>query len=353
MRFIHTADLHLGLTLKTASFKHAKAHTERVFEITESLFCLFDVVKKQQIPMVFIAGDFFDHDQLSLSLVETFFDRIKQLPANVFIVFGNHDQFLKNPVYQPMMQSENIHLFSANNHKISMPTVDVYGYNTTDFNSAHLSNLSLDKSKKNVLILHGDVTNKNDDHYLTDIQTLKQYPFNYIALGHQHKHEFLAPHIAYSGNLEPFDFSETGAKGYIDGDLSTNTFTFKAFNQRSFYRHIVQVHHTQTMIDIKQNISNQMRKDSVKKDFHRIELTGTYDISDPFNTESLKTLLEDDFYYLEIINKLKPGYDLNQLKTLYKDTIIETVIDLSKDTDALEDSVLLAISALLETAVKS
>ncbi len=353
MRFIHTADLHLGLTLKTASFKQVKAHTQRVHEITESFYRLLEVVEKQAIPLLFIAGDFFDHDQLSLSRIETFFNKLKASSAEVFIVFGNHDTFLRNPVYQPMMQGPNIHVLTPASEVHRLDTIDIIGMSTHDFSLERLNAMAFDANKNTVLILHGDLTNPKDNHYLTDVNTLKQLPVDYIALGHQHKHEFLAPHIAYSGNLEPFDFSESGNKGYILGDLETKTYTFKPFNQRHFHTHTIDLTTSDTLSEIKQSIMQSVDTKSRTNDFNRLVLTGTYDLSNPPDIIQLKQLLEDDFYYCEIINNLKPAYDLTQLKTMYQDTIIETIIDQHDHSKSDSDSVHLAISALLETVVKS
>jgi DNA repair protein SbcD/Mre11 len=57
-----------------------------------------------------------------------------------------------------------------------------------------------------------------------------------VGCGHIHLHQFLAPHMAYAGNLEPFDISETGPKGYILGDLSQNSFTFVASSKRQYHQ---------------------------------------------------------------------------------------------------------------------
>lgn len=211
-------------------------------------------------------------------------------------------------------------------------------------------NQSLNKDKHNVLLLHGDILNKKDPHYLTDLSQLKATQFDYIGLGHIHKHAFLTPHIAYSGNLEPLDFSEVDSKGYIEGDLKTKTYHFVPFQKRMFHVLNIVVSETDDLYAIKDKIIHAARDMRHSKDFFRIILEGVHAPSEIIDTEALSALLMDTFYYVELLDQTTPAIDLKTMKKTYKDTIIETLINQYEASDnATLESLHLALYALLKT----
>jgi len=352
MKFIHTADNHLGAALKSASFKDSKAHNLRTLEHFETFNHLIDQVDTLHVDLFFIAGDLFDQETLTYHKVEQIIKQLAKLNADVFIIIGNHDTFLHKKAYQSLLSAHNIHLFSTAQQKVALEGVDVYGFNTSDFNEGTLLsiNASLDKTKKNVLLLHGDIKNPQDAHYLTNLNTLKSLAFDYIGLGHIHKHDMLDDHIAYSGNPEPLDFSETKAKGYILGNLETKTFDFVPCAKRLFIKTELTVNDEDDLLSVKDKILKKIKTGSQSKDFHRITIKGTYALSDPLDFNNLKRLLEETFYYIELRDETKPSLSLSELKKTYPDTIIETLIEhYEKDSKGSLESLELAITALLKT----
>ncbi len=352
MKFIHTGDFHIGASLQHASFSHESSLLLRQKEIEESVYRLLDYVNDKQIPYVFITGDLFDHDHVAISKIERLFKTLADLETEVFIVIGNHDTFLHNSAFKNIRDYNNIHFLDHTNHVYNLEKIAVYGFSTRDFSKDTLLeyNKNLDTSKVNVLCLHGDIMNKQDDHYLTSLKTLETLDFDYIALGHIHKHAFLSDSIAYSGNIEPLDFSETTERGFIEGTL-TKPFkkpTFKPFAKRMYH----QVDITVTEQDTEQTFIKKLNTkiDDFKRDtdFYRVIIHGfyskTFELDDVFLTS-----LKDAFYYLEFKNHAKQALDLETLKKAYKDTIIETLIETYETTDEDDESLRLAITELLAT----
>lgn len=352
MKFIHTGDFHIGASLRHASFSHDKSLLIRQKEIEQSVYRLLEYVKEKKIPYLFITGDLFDHNHVAISKIERLFKTLSELPTNIFIVIGNHDTFLHNEAFKNIRAYDNIHFLDHTQHLYKQDSVHVYGFSTRDFSETTLLeyNKNLDTSKVNVLCLHGDIMNKQDDHYLTSLKTLELLDFDYIALGHIHKHSFLTDRIAYSGNLEPLDFSETTARGFIEGTL---TKPLKKPNFKPFAKRMV--HHLDITITETDNEQTFIKKLNAKiddkkreTDLYRVTIQGEYSQSFELNDVFLDSL-KDAFYYLEFKNNAKQALDLQTLKKAYKDTIIETLIETYENDTDNNDSLRLAIRELLAT----
>ncbi len=350
MRFIHTADWHLGTKMTHASFSNATAHADRVREIEESVYRLLDHVKADA-DMLFVCGDLFDHARIPVSKIEAVFTRMNATGKPVFVVVGNHDDMLHAKAYAHLNRLEHVHIFDGSLKPVRVGDVEVYGLNTDDFSldKLHTIDENLNPDRINVLCLHGDVTNPKDPHYLIDLKTLKATAFDYIALGHIHKHALLAPHIAYAGNLEPIDFSETDAKGYITGTLEKPiTATFEPFATRRFVVKSITLTPEDTTHDIRQKVDAAFSRREKKKDMLRLVFQGH--ISPHLILDSaFFDVLSEGHYHLECVDNTTVDLDLKQLRKAHKDTIIEAVIDEFERDKGDEEALRLALRALLES----
>ena len=358
MRFIHTADLHLNVMLTHASFKNAKAHDIRLYELKDAFFRILSYAKETTVDALFIAGDLFDNASIKIHELSNIFERLESLPCKVFLLIGNHDAFLEDKTHQNLLKKKNIYTFykETPSHEIDYETV-VYGINTSDYSKAYLEELnqSLDKSKQNILMLHGDVFNPKDDHFLSQVKVLESTDFDYIALGHIHKHEYLRNHIVYAGNPEPLDFKETEKRGVIEGELKDNHLdtSFKPMQKRMFNVITLKITPKDTLDTIRQKISDAVSAPSKQKDFTRIILKGYRHESITIDTNKLRLYFEEDFHYLELKDETQLALDYDALKASYKDTLIDVLITNYKakkspkhsDKTALDE----ALIALLET----
>ena len=353
MKFIHMSDLHLGIAFDKLS-RTKPSFKSRSLEMTERFFECLKIAQDENVEVLFLTGDLFDHAHVSIQFVEKVFKALSELSIDIYFTMGNHDDFLHNKAYQSLLYQKNIHVFDHNNHSYHKDHLDVYGFSTRSFNESKLLeiNAALDQEKINVLCLHGDVENPQDDHFLTSLKTLKKLNFDYIALGHIHKHQFLSETIAYAGNIEPFDFSEGDDKGIIIGTLKPFRAQFRKTNKRHFVTLTLKINDNDDASSIKQKLDQKLTKHQKDNDFIRLVLEGVRS-SDLKIAESLQSFLSDNLYYLEIIDKTRLDYQLDRLKDAYQGTIVEVLIDQHETSPSDIRALHKAIEVLLESEVKS
>jgi DNA repair exonuclease SbcCD nuclease subunit len=84
IRVLHTSDMHLmSLGDKACN----------------SLEALVNLADKLDVNLVIIAGDFFDHNRVTDSLVRFALEQLRHLPVDVVILAGNHDCLVPESVY--------------------------------------------------------------------------------------------------------------------------------------------------------------------------------------------------------------------------------------------------------------
>ncbi|MBI3931016.1 MAG: metallophosphoesterase [Chloroflexi bacterium] len=98
-RILHTSDLHL------LSLGDRACH---------SLEALVDLASQAKVDLVIIAGDLFDHNRVSDSLVNFVAEQLQRLPGDVAILPGNHDCLVPGSVFdkgEPWEDCANVHIF--------------------------------------------------------------------------------------------------------------------------------------------------------------------------------------------------------------------------------------------------
>jgi len=90
------------------------------------------------------------------------------------------------------------------------------------------------KVKYQILITHGSWAGQKsfsmgefNEQKLPDLETISKTKFDYIALGHYHKHIEIKPNVIYSGSTERISFNEAGnPTGYVLFDLEQEKFNY-------------------------------------------------------------------------------------------------------------------------------
>lgn len=107
MKFLHTADWHLGV--KTNG-------RDRLAEQKKVLDEILSIVNYENVDCIIIAGDIFNSANPSADAEELFFDTIQKLSANgdrfVFVLAGNHDDPTRLTAGLPLASKHNIALVS-------------------------------------------------------------------------------------------------------------------------------------------------------------------------------------------------------------------------------------------------
>ncbi|MCR5834814.1 MAG: exonuclease SbcCD subunit D [Selenomonadaceae bacterium] len=243
MRLLHTADWHLGKTLKGVTLLE-----DQKYIIDQ----IFDIIAEKNIDAVIIAGDIYDRGIPPIDAVELFNETLnrfaeKNLP--VLIIAGNHDSPTRLNFGSDFFARHNIFITS----KISddpKPIVlsDDFGEvyfslipffepveirakflneddKRLDYNEANkiyvdLSRKNIPEGKRSIAVAHvfltGGIESNSERKFVGGSANVNANIFdgyNYTALGHLHfPHKISAENIRYGGSPLKYSFDEANQK---------------------------------------------------------------------------------------------------------------------------------------------
>jgi exonuclease SbcD len=253
MKILHTSDWHLGQKFISR---------DRDEEHALALDWLIEIIKKEQVDVLLVAGDIFDIGNPPNSARALYYNFLKKLCTtkckHTVITGGNHDSPYMLNAPKELLQLLDVHVIgcateqledeilllkdSKRNVEIVLAAVPflrdqdlrraVPGESVTDREDKiregiyshfqEICRLAKPLTPENVpLIATGHLyatgalaSEKQDNIYLGNLENISahQFPeeFNYIALGHIHRPQAIGglKHIRYSGSLIPLSFSE-------------------------------------------------------------------------------------------------------------------------------------------------
>ena len=338
IKFLHAADIHLGLRFKNLQSRGFNS-SQRRLELWDSLSSFIEYGIEKKVDFIFLVGDLYEDDYFTLGDIRKLRDMLGRAEdINIIISAGNHDSRHKNSLYNRVEWSDNVYIFGTDGigfFDFEDKDTRIYGYSWSqlyieDDRIFDTSNFSR-KYKNNILTIHGDLY--NDSSYLPlALDKLKNLDLDYIALGHIHKKDIIENKIAYPGSLEPLHFGERGRKGFIEGSLSQEEvkLDFIPFNKRSFFVEIVRIDDCMKEDDII-DLFEKIDRKSREKDFYRFILTGYMDRY--INKVDMFQTLKERFYYVEILDRTSPNFDIDFLEEEHRDDIIGNFIKEMKDRD--------------------
>lgn len=258
IRFIHTADIHFGMENYGKIDTKTGIHT-RLLDFEKALNTCIDIAIEKTVDFFLFAGDAYkthNPSQTQQKLLFKCFLRLYKAGIPIVIVIGNHDNPLSFGKAHALdmfgeMPLEGFHVFSKPG-AITLTTkngpISIVGVPWPTRNTIAIADKHLDKSNaqlteyisKAVAHIINDLAKKIDptipavlashitvstgifsgsekraiygnDPMLMPSQ-LAIAPFDYVALGHLHRHQNLNlsgyPAIVYSGSIERIDFGE-------------------------------------------------------------------------------------------------------------------------------------------------
>ena len=298
MQIIHTADLHLDSRLET-NLDPVKAK-ERKRELLLSFDNLINYAKNNNVEAILISGDLFDRPKISAKTREYILGIIEDAPMIQFLfIYGNHDfnMFQEHPMGLP----SNLHIFKDKWETISFKNVDITGISGEGISPALYDNLCLNRSKKNIVMLHGDITNLNS----IPLSMLKERNIDYLALGHLHKYQKGKLDDrgiwVYPGCLEGRGFDEEGPKGFVLLDITDSSIESKfiPFSKRILHDIKVDITNCDSWVEIRRNVTLKLT-DIPQSDMIRIRLVGEYDLSLIKQNELLERSLNQQYYLARV-----------------------------------------------------
>lgn len=346
MRFIHIADVHLGMK-PDREFPWSEA---REREITDTFNKVLEVCNNDKIDFLFIAGDLFHKKPLLRELKELDYEFSKLERTKVILIAGNHDYIGENSYYKKFPWCNQVTMIGSERiEKVFFPedNVHIYGcsYRQRDITGKPYENIVPDDMDGiHILLIHGG----DENSIPIDKNHLKQLGYDYIALGHIHKHEFLADYIAYPGSLEPLDKNETGKHGYIFGEIEQGKKVcakFVPFAKREYIHQVMEITPTMTSGEFYDRVKEMIHCKG-QENIYKIIIQGKYDV---------ELLLDDRGIYelghvIQVENESVPDYDFEALAAENKGNIIGMYIqEISKkdiEDEILEKALYYGIEAL-------
>ena len=93
VKFLHTADWHLGMKYSQLQDKAEKARQIRIKSVQKVLDHAVDV------DFILVAGDLFDNNNVDKQLLNTVSEMFQRTPVPIFIIPGNHDPLTLDSLY--------------------------------------------------------------------------------------------------------------------------------------------------------------------------------------------------------------------------------------------------------------
>jgi len=230
IKFIHTADIHLGSMLNISNDAAVKENDILKDAIFSAFRKIIDYAIFYNVDFLLISGDLYDKDAISIKANNFFFHQCERLLTNnikVFIIGGNHDAFIikrelfKMPPNVFLCESEKLSEFDVldeNSNIIARVCGESYrgkGDSRKMYNAYNPPSDGI----FNIGMLHTEL-NPNSLNYvpctLTNLKSNNN--IDYWALGHIHKCGMVneeKPTVVFSGIPQGRDVGETGIGGCI------------------------------------------------------------------------------------------------------------------------------------------
>lgn len=303
MKFIHTADIHLGSAL-TSRFPKEIAD-ERKAAVRNTFKKMVEYAKKEGVSAILLCGDVFDSDTPLKKDKDFFYGVVRNNPDLDFLYLrGNHDRSGVETEDPP----QNLYRFSENWTSRSYGNVTVSGADFSDGNALSLySSLSLQKETVNVVALHGQISEEAGKD-LVYLKKLRGKNVDYLALGHIHKPEQGKLDdrgvFVYSGCPEGRGMDETGSHGFFLLDVEDKvTATFVPFAERTVWEKDADISGCADSYAAYRKVKEQVRFE--KNDLYRINLVGETDAENDRFAPDVEKYLSEECYFVSVKDKTK------------------------------------------------
>ena len=350
MKIIHTSDLHLASPLG-ARLSESNRRIRRM-ELVDSLRRIIDRAVIESSDAVIIAGDLFDSENITASEVAAITDAMARARNILFFYLpGNHERDVL--IEKCASLPENLKIFGSEWTYFDIGEVTVAGRCSIPTDA--FSTLKLDTGRKNIVVLHGSLTDRCDGRDSIGRKDISGQPIDYLALGHYHSYqqERISERTVavYSGTPEGRGFDEVGKKGYVR-ILVTDTGVSHGFFPSA----------KRTLHNINVDITGVTRESEIEDrilcalaiipecDLVRIQLVGRRDATVRRDILGLTERLSYGRFFLEIFDKTSLMISADDYKNdvSLKGEFIRTVLSEEGLTDEERDGIIeLGLRALM------
>ena len=245
MKLLHTADWHLGKSLKGQNLIE-----DQYFIIKQ----IFNIIKDQKPDAIIISGDIYDRAIPPIDAVELFNETLTKLAEKnlpTLIIAGNHDSATRLNFGSKLFESKSIFIASKVDKPLNIPLEDVFGeiyfslipffepgeirakffdensaklnYNDVNKFYVELARENIPKNKRSVAIAHVFISGNEKTNSVRDIVGCAEgisaeifSDYNYVALGHLHSPRIAGKNLFYSGSPLKYSFDEANHKKSVN-----------------------------------------------------------------------------------------------------------------------------------------
>jgi len=322
MKFVHTADFHLGKSFsivgeKGALLREAQMYTlKRIVSLTES----------EDVDFLIIAGDLFDSNEVSTRLVKKTVDLLKHIdPIPVIILPGTHDLLDEGSIYKRKeFKGSNIKVFGIDGTSIKVKNAVIHGRpNDTKQGGIHpLKELKCDSNATyNIAVIHASIEiegKASPDDYLANPTEIASSEMDYIALGHWHKKNDFSTkgvHAWYSGSPEATKFDEADKSGYVllvELGKAGVKVEEKKVGEYTWIDKSINV----SISPPGESLNSEIEALKGEKKLLRLRLKGTIPKGYEIDADLLEENFADDFFYFEV-DSSKVGYPIKDVDQVF------------------------------------
>lgn len=213
MRFLHTADLQLGLKLRFVGGENgSRARSQRF----DTLRTLAEIAEDASVQAVVIAGDLFDDNSVGPDTIQQARDALETLaPTPVLILPGNHDAATENSALARLEARGNVRILHAQepveiDGGVFFPCPLTRRHETRD-PTAWLPAREAGDERVRVAVAHGGViefSESSESPNLINAEEVISKGFDYLALGDWHGTFRYTARVWYPGTPEPTHWRE-------------------------------------------------------------------------------------------------------------------------------------------------
>ena len=353
MRFIHTADLHIGARPDAGRpWGPARANA-----IRHSLERFVDLCNQEAVDFLLIAGDLFHYPPTQAMLKEVDYQFSRLGHTQVVLIAGNHDFLRPGCAYSRHRFPQHVHFIrSPQPETVSFPQwgLDITGFSYEGEIRRDNPMAGYRPAKnglRHFLLMHGG----DADHVPFSFSDLRGAGWDYIALGHIHKPSMnQAEKAAIPGSPEALDRTESGEHGYYLGEmdprgLNLHWHPFSRFTYTDLKLHITP--------ETTQGALEGVLKKRMKTDLSEVyclRLTGRRDPAAPLDTEALYALGPVS----RVLDETLPDYPWEELKERPPQDMVRRVLESlapgekEPETDIRSKALYYALDALLASEKK-
>ena len=354
MRIIHTSDIHLDSPLTT------HLSSDKIRERKRELVATFQrtVERAERLGAIgyIIAGDLFDTEKVTRSSLENIIAIMERVPQiNFFYLFGNHEKrmLIESGVELP----KNLRLFDDEWTYYRIDDVVIAGRCQTSKDM--FQTLKLDPSRRNIVVLHGELCDRSDEGGAIGIKEMDALPIDYLALGHYHTYSATSIGArctaVYSGVPEGRGFDEVGEKGVVmlEVDKFGIRHEFIKTAKRTLRIQEVDVSSSKRSGDVEEAVASVIRGLS-RDDLVRLVLVGERELTASLDTDAIYDRFKDSFYYFEVKDATRVRISADDFKNdrSLKGEFIRSVIADEAISDTMKEKIIITgLRALLGESI--